>query len=39
MLGYLQLLNARNSWSRPVSVRADVRLAPSQARPNLFAGD
>jgi hypothetical protein len=39
MLGYLQLLNTRNSWSRPVSARADVRLAPSQARPNLFSGD
>ena len=39
MLGYLYLLNARHPWSRPVSSRADVRLAPSQARPNLFAGD
>jgi hypothetical protein len=39
MLGYLLFLNTRNAWSRPISARADVRLAPSQARPNLFSGD
>lgn len=39
MLGYLQVMNAGNAWSRLVSARADVRLAPSQARPNLFSGD
>jgi hypothetical protein len=38
MLGYVEFLK-RNAWSRPISARADVRLAPSQARPNLFSGD
>ena len=31
--------NVRGPWSRPVSVRADVKLAPCKARPNLFSGD
>lgn len=26
-------------WSRPVSARADTKLAPCMARPNLFSGD
>jgi hypothetical protein len=29
----------RDPWSRPVSSRADVKLAPCMARPNLFSGD
>ena len=27
------------AWSRPVSSRADSKLAPCMARPNLFSGD
>ncbi len=30
---------ARDPWSRPISSRADVKLAPCMARPNLFSGD
>jgi hypothetical protein len=26
-------------WSRPISSRADSKLAPNMARPNLFSGD
>ncbi len=29
----------RGAWSRPISLRADVKLAPSKVRPNLFSGD
>ncbi len=27
------------TWSRVTSTRADVKLAPCMARPNLFSGD
>ncbi len=27
------------SWSRPISSRADAKLAPCMTRPNLFSGD
>lgn len=30
---------ARAIWSRTTSTRADVKLAPCMARPNLFSGD
>jgi hypothetical protein len=30
---------ARAAWSRAISLRADVKLAPCMARPNLFSGD
>jgi hypothetical protein len=33
------MTTVRYPWSRPVSSRAEVHLAPSQSRPNLFAGD
>ncbi len=29
----------RAIWSRTTSSRADVKLAPCMARPNLFSGD
>jgi hypothetical protein len=29
----------RAIWSRTTSTRADVKLAPCMARPNLFSGD
>jgi len=29
----------RTAWSRPISSRADSKLAPCMARPNLFSGD
>lgn len=29
----------RAAWSRAISSRADVKLAPCMARPNLFSGD
>jgi hypothetical protein len=32
-------LGKRAIWSRPVSLRADSKLAPCMARPNLFSGD
>jgi hypothetical protein len=32
-------MSVRGAWSRPISSRADVKLAPSMARPNLFCGD
>lgn len=31
--------SVRAAWSRPVSSRADRKLAPCMARPNLFSGD
>jgi hypothetical protein len=31
--------NTRAAWSRPISSRADSKLAPCMARPNLFSGD
>jgi hypothetical protein len=30
---------ARAAWSRPISLRADSKLSPCMARPNLFSGD
>jgi hypothetical protein len=32
-------MGVRAIWSRVTSIRADVKLAPSMARPNLFSGD
>jgi hypothetical protein len=32
-------ISVRASWSRAISSRADVKLAPCMARPNLFSGD
>ncbi len=32
-------IGVRTAWSRPISARADVKLAPCMARPNLFSGD
>lgn len=29
----------RMAWSRPISSRADSKLAPCMVRPNLFSGD
>jgi|HubBroStandDraft_1064217.scaffolds.fasta_scaffold116150_3 hypothetical protein len=29
----------RATWSRAISLRADVKLSPCMARPNLFSGD
>jgi hypothetical protein len=29
----------RTAWSRPISLRADSKLSPCMARPNLFSGD
>ena len=29
----------RAAWSRPISSRADSKLAPCMVRPNLFSGD
>ena len=34
-----QQLGVRAAWSRAISLRADVKLAPCMARPNLFSGD
>ncbi len=31
--------SARAAWSKAISSRADVKLAPCMARPNLFSGD
>jgi len=31
--------SARAAWSRAISSRADLKLAPCMARPNLFSGD
>jgi hypothetical protein len=32
-------MSVRGTWSQPISSRADLKLAPSVARPNLFSGD
>jgi hypothetical protein len=32
-------IGLRAIWSRTTSTRADVKLAPCKARPNLFSGD
>ena len=32
-------VGSRAAWSRPISLRADSKLAPCMARPNLFSGD
>jgi len=32
-------LGVRATWSRAISSRADSKLAPCMARPNLFSGD
>jgi hypothetical protein len=32
-------LGVRATWSRAISSRADSKLAPCVARPNLFSGD
>ncbi len=32
-------LGERATWSRPISTRADSKLSPCMARPNLFSGD
>jgi len=31
--------SVRAAWSRPISSRAQTRLSPYMARPNLFSGD
>ena len=36
---FRRLAELRTAWSRPISSRADVKLAPCMARPNLFSGD
>ncbi len=33
------VMRLRATWSRPISSRADAKLAPCMARPNLFSGD
>ena len=35
----MQRMGLRATWSRVTSMRADVKLAPCMARPNLFSGD
>lgn len=35
----MRLAGLRGTWSRAISTRADAKLAPSMARPNLFSGD
>jgi hypothetical protein len=35
----LRGLGVRAMWSRPISARAESKLAPCMARPNLFSGD
>ena len=32
-------VGVRAAWSRPISSRADSKLSPCMARPNLFSGD
>jgi len=32
-------MSVRGAWSRPISSRAESKLAPCMARPNLFSGD
>ena len=34
-----RLAELRAAWSCPISSRADAKLAPCMARPNLFSGD
>jgi len=31
--------NEGTGWGHTLSIRADLKLAPSMARPNLFSGD
>ena len=31
--------SVRGAWSRPISSRAQTKLSPYMARPNLFSGD
>ncbi len=38
-LGASCCIGERAIWSRSISSRADSRLAPCMARPNLFSGD
>ncbi len=35
----LRGMGMRDPWSRAISARADSKLAPCMARPNLFSGD
>ena len=32
-------MSVRGAWSQPISSRAESKLAPCMARPNLFSGD
>ena len=38
-LGAVCCSGERTTWSRAISARADSKLAPCMARPNLFSGD
>ena len=38
-LGAVRRYGERTTWLRPISVRADSKLSPCMARPNLFSGD
>lgn len=38
-LGTGRGVGLRTAWSAPISLRAETRLAPCMARPNLFSGD
>lgn len=38
-LGAGRCYGERTIWSRPISARADSKLSPCMARPNLFSGD
>jgi hypothetical protein len=38
-LGMVCCFGERTTWSRPISARADSKLSPCMARPNLFSGD
>ncbi len=38
-LGAVCCFGERSTWSRSSSARADSKLAPCVARPNLFSGD
>ena len=31
--------SVRGAWSQPISSRAQTKLSPYMARPNLFSGD
>ena len=37
--GVVCCFGERSTWSRPISARADSKLSPCMARPNLFSGD